>query len=350
VGMEENTWRSKTTSYLYLLSLEYCYDKGMNIFLITLQAVAALLGIGVLGFWIIGRRRMPENALGLLTSIAIDITLPCLALANILIQFSPQKFPDWWHMPLWWLGFTAVALVLSLVTSFLARKGTRGEFAMSLFFQNGLFFPLIIITGLFLKNTSDYLVLLFLLMFLQPSLIFSTYSLFFRGKPQAPALNWKRIINPVLVVTLAGLLLGLGGLSGYIPTFLIMILSLIGAMAIPLFMLILGGNVYNDFMRTGAEGRKIYTAEVIKFTLVKNLLFPLVFLGILILIRPDYFIAFLIILEAAVPPITAIPIFTERSGGNRALTNQYIVASFIFSMVSIPAVIYLFSHFFPFPG
>jgi malate permease and related proteins len=322
----------------------------MNIFLITFQAVAALLGIGVLGFWIIGRRRMPENALGLLTSIAIDITLPCLALANILVEFSPQKFPGWWHMPLWWLAFTVVALALSLVTSFLARRGTRGEFAMSLFFQNGIFFPLLIISGLFLKNAGDYLVLLFLFMFLQPSVIFSTYSLFFRGKSQSPALNWKRIANPVLVVTLAGLALGLAGASRYIPSFIIMILTLVGAMAIPLFMLILGGNVYNDFTQAEGGKRKIYTAEVIKFVLVKNLLFPLVFLGLLIIVHPDYIVAFLIILEAAVPPITAIPIFTQRSGGNRALTNQYIVASFIFSAVSIPAVIYLFSHFFPFPS
>jgi predicted permease len=320
----------------------------MNIFLITFQAVAALLGIGVLGFWIIGRRHMPASALGLLTSIAIDITLPCLALGNILTQFSPQKFPNWWHLPLWWIGFTAVAFVLSLLTSLLVRKEIRGAFTMSLFFQNGLFFPLIIITGLFLNNAAGYIVLLFLLMFLQPSLIFSTYSLFFKNKSQSPSLNWKRVVNPVLVVTLVGIVLGLAGVSRYIPSFVTMILTLIGAMALPLFMLILGGNVYNDFV-SGEGGRKIYTGEVIKFTLAKNLFFPLVFLGLLIWIRPDYPIAFLLILEAAVPPITAVPIFTERAGGNRTIANQFIVSSFIFSIVSIPAVIYLFSQFFPFP-
>lgn len=321
----------------------------MNIFLITFQAVAALLGIGIIGFWIIGRRHMPSSSLGLLTSIAIDITLPCLALGNILTEFSPQQYPDWWLLPLWWLGFTVVTLVLSLGTSFLAKKGTRGEFAMSLFFQNGLFFPLVIITGIFLDNAAIYVVQLFLLMFLQPSLIFSTYALFFRQKSQIPALNWRRIVNPVLVVTIIGIVLGLTGASAYIPRFITLILTFIGAMAIALFMLILGGNVYNDFVNRETGDRKIYTGEVIKFTLVKTLLFPLVVLGLLIWIRPDYTIAFLLILEAAVPPITAIPIFTERAGGNRGLTNQYIVASFVFSIISIPAVIYLFSMFFPFP-
>jgi malate permease and related proteins len=322
----------------------------MNIFLVTFQAVVALLGIGILGFWIIGRRHMPADSLALLTSIAIDITLPCLALGNILIEFSPKQYPDWWHLPLWWLAFTAVALVLSLITSFSAKKGTRGEFVMSLFFQNGLFFPIIIITGLFLNNSVSYLVSLFLLMFLQPSLIFSTYSLFFKQNNQTPALNWRRIVNPVLVVTIIGIIMGLAGVNPYVPRFIILILTLVGAMAIPLFMLILGGNVYNDFVKRESKDRKIYTGEIIKFILIKNLLFPLVFLGLLILIRPSYTIAFLLILEAAVPPITATPIFTERAGGNRALANQFIVASFIFSIISIPVTIYLFSLFFPFPG
>jgi malate permease and related proteins len=323
----------------------------MSVFLVTFQAVVALLGIGVLGFWIIGRRQMPSNALGLLSSIAIDIALPCLILANILTQFSPQSFPDWWHLPLWWLGFTIVTVILSNATSFLVKKELRGEFAMSLFFQNGIFFPLIIIAGLF-GSTSTYLVELFLFIFLQASIVFATYSLFFRKQaPVAESIfNWRRIVNPVLVVTIFGLAIGLGGVRNYVPNFLIMILTMIGAMATPLFMLILGGNVYNDFMTRTAGGQKIYTSEVIKFTLVKNLLFPLVTLGLLVWLHVDYPIAFIIILQAAVPPITAIPILAERSGGNRAVTSQFIVASFVFSIISIPAVVYLFSLFFPFPN
>jgi predicted permease len=321
----------------------------MSVFLITFQAVAALLGIGLVGFWIIGRRHMPASALGLLTSIAIDLALPCLILANIINQFSPQSFPDWWKLPLWWIGFTAAALVLSLLCSLLVKKEIRGEFVISLLFQNGIFFPLIIITGIF-GGSNDYLIQLFLFIFLQASVIYSTYHLFFRNnKSTNPPLSWRRIINPLLVTTVFGIVIGLAGVTAYIPDFVIMILTMIGAMSIPLFMLILGGNIYNDFISVEKMDRRIYIREVIKFTLVKNLLFPAVFLGLLLWIRPDYPIALIIILQAAVPPITAIPIFTERSGGNRSITNQFIVASFIFSIISIPVVVYVFSLFFSFP-
>ena len=136
----------------------------MNIFLVTFQAVAALLGIGVLGYWVIGRRRVPANVLGLLTTLAIDIALPCLVLGSMLTQFSPDEFPDWWRMPVWWVIFTIIAVALSVATSFLIRKDFRGEFAMSLAFQNGAFFPILIITGLF-GAQSNLLVYLFLFIF-----------------------------------------------------------------------------------------------------------------------------------------------------------------------------------------
>lgn len=124
---------------------------------------------------------------------------------------------------------------------------------------------------------------------------------------------------------------------------------MVGAMATPLFMLILGGNIYYDFMYR-VEGQKRFDIrEVVKFVIIKNLVFPLVFMGLLVWLRPDTSTAFIIILQAAVPPITAIPIFTERLGGNRAIASQFIVGSFIFSVISIPAVIYLFSRFFTIP-
>lgn len=320
----------------------------MRITLLTFEAVIVLLGIGVLGFWIIGRRRVPGTTLAFLSSLAIDIALPFLVLTNLIKDFSVDNFPGWWRMPLWWLGFTVVSFALSLATSFLVKREIRNEFTISLFFQNGLFFPLVIINGLFGLG-NPYLVSLFVFMALQPSLVFSTYTLFFRGKIKIETLSWRRIINPVLVTTLIGMIISLAAINHYVPDFVLSILTMVGAMATPLFMLILGGNIYNDFMFKEEGKRKFYTWDLIKFVIIKNLVFPLVILGLLILFKPDSTVAFIILLQAAVPPITAIPIFAERCGGNRAITSQFIVGSFVFSVLSIPAMIYLFSMFFSIP-
>ncbi len=318
----------------------------MNVFLSTLQAVLVLLGIGLLGYWIIGRRRVPADTLAFLQSLAIDIALPLLVVGNLITGFSPQAYPDWWRFPLWWLGFTVIALGLSLSASFLVKKEVRGEFTIGLLYQNGLFLPILIIEGLFGPGNS-YLVPLFLFVIFHPSVIFGTYTLFFGKRIQREKLNWRRIVNPVFVATIIGIVIGLVSGNEYIPDFLITIVTMVGAITVPIIMLILGGNIYNDFTYKTDNSRRWYIPEVIKFVLIKNVVFPLVFLGLLLLLRPDLTVALIVIIQAAVPPITAIPILVERCRGNRQIASQFVFASFIFSILSIPAVIYLFSRFFP---
>ena len=318
----------------------------MHTFNIVFQSVLALLGIGFLGFWIARRGMIPENILGVLSRLAIDIGLPAIVFANILVQFSPSKFPDWWHLPLWWIFFTVIALLLSLLATFISQKSTRGEFALSLFFLNAIFFPLIIITGLF-GTASPYISQLFIFVFLHPPMFFSTYFLFFRTKTDGQKRQFQlaRILNPVLFATIIAVALQLFNIRSLLPDFVLTIFQILGGMSLPLIMIILGGSLYLDFKKKG----EIFWQEIIKFVIVKNIVFPLVFLGILILLKPSNTIAFMIILQSVVPPITAIPIATEREGGNRAITNQFILASFLASIVTIPLIFALYNIFFSLP-
>lgn len=314
----------------------------MNVFIVVLESVLVLLGIGVIGFWVTRRNVVPENVLGFLSTLAIDIALPSTVFANIMSKFSPAEFPDWWQLPLWWLGFTALALVLTLVTRLVSARQTRAEFGLSLFYQNGLFFPLIILSGIFGTGTP-YVAQLFIFMMLHPSMIFSTYQLFFKKAPEQ--LRWQRIVNPVLVATVLAMAIQLAGVRAYLPAFVISIFDILGAMALPLVMIILGGSLYLDFRQKG----RFFVSEVAKFVIIKNIVFPLAIIGVLLIVRPAYNIALLFLLQAAVPPITGAPIFAGRYGGNRSIATQFVFSSFAASVLTIPAAFYLFTHFFPMP-
>ena len=311
----------------------------MDLFITTFESVAVLLGIGFIGFWIIRRKIIPENILGILSPLALEIALPSLIFVNIIQGFSPSEYPDWWQLPLWWFLFTATVAVLTFVFMFLSKKETRREFGISLFFQNGIFFPLAIIAGMY-PGEPSYLVFLFLFTLFFPAFFFNTYHLFF-GKREKK-LDWKKILHPVLIATIIAIIIRLSNLPGYIPEFAISIFQILGAMALPLIMIILGGNIYIDFQKKGI----IHKYEIIKFIAIKNIVFPLAFLGILFYIHPDYIIALIILLQSAVPPVTSVPLVTERANGNRSIVNQFVVASFIFSLISIPLMIMLFSMFF----
>jgi len=312
----------------------------MNLFITTLESVAVLLGIGLIGFWIIKRNIVPGTALSLLSPLALDIALPSLIFVNIIQQFQPTDYPIWWQLPIWWLFFTLIAAGLTAPFMFLSIKQQRREFAISLFYQNGIFFPLAILTGMFGVD-SFYPSFLFLFTMFYAAFFFSTYHLFFK-RQQTTTFNWKRILHPVLFATIFAVGFKVTGSYTMIPDVILSILTLLGGMTIPLIMIILGGNIYNDFQEKGS----LQTVEIAKFVLVKNFLFPLIFLGLLIVLRPPYYVGLLILLQSAVPPVTAVPLMTERSGGNRAITNQFIVASFMTSLISLPLMVSLFSLFF----
>lgn len=312
----------------------------MQLFITTFQAVSMLLTIGILGFLIISRRILPENTMKFLSPLALDIALPCLVFTDIITHFKPDELPGWWKLPLWWMAFTLFAALLTSMSMMIARKAVRREFALSLLFQNVIFFPLAILSGLYGKG-SPYIIDLYFFSLLFPSVFFSTYHLFFEHIDKK--LEWKKIFNPVLGATLAAAAFRISGFDAHIPVFIINALAMVGAMAVPGLMLILGGNIYVDFKGKG----HLYYLEIIKFVLIKNLAFPLITLAVLISIRPSYDIALMIILQSAVPPVTAIPIVVERAGGNRNIANQFMFSSFMVSPVSIPAMLAMFQSVFP---
>ncbi len=313
----------------------------MELFFVTFESVITLLGIGFLGFWIIAKKMLPASIMGVLPPLVIDIAVPCLVFRNIITKFDPATHSNWWMLPLWWIGFTLLTGLLTLIAVRTAKRKFRSEFGASLFYQNGIFVPLAVLSGIF-SIDSPYLADLFLFTIFYPAFFFNTYHLFFKRKEGSQRLDWKKIGNPILISTVLALLLKLTGMSGYIPNFFISICDLIGKMAIPLIFIIIGGTIYIDFEKRG----KIQIAEILKFVLFKNFIIAIVVLTLLVIIRPDYNIALIIMLQSATPPISAVPLVTERAGGNREIVNQFMIASFITAALSIPTVIWLFGIFF----
>jgi malate permease and related proteins len=315
----------------------------MELFVATFKSVAVLMGIGVLGFTILARRTLPIEALRVITPLVIDVALPCMIFYNIMTRFDPREMPNWWQLPLWWLGMIVFFFVLSLACRRFVNGRYRGESAMALFYPNATFFPIGIIPIIYGPDTT-LLVELFIFTLFMPVIVFNGYTFFFRSKRPDRRFNFKdsKILNPILAATILAVIFKLTRIDAAIPDFVITITEIVGATALPLLMLAIGGNVYVDFSRRG----KFDIRSCTRFVIAKNILFPAATLGLLLLIRPPLSVATLIIIQAAVPPLSAVPVLTERAGGNVALVNQFLVASFTFSILTIPLTMWCFSYFF----
>nr|WP_319494245.1 AEC family transporter [uncultured Desulfobacter sp.] len=309
----------------------------MNMFIVVSQSVGIMFFIGFLGFFVAKRKLVPIDVLDLLSPLVLEIALPSLIFFRIIKTFKPANFPGWYLYPIYWMIFTIAAILMSNIFKRLFQKEIQEETNLALVFQNGLFIPIIVITETFGADAS-LLVDLFLFTIFYPAFFFNTYHLFFKKGKQKFSL--KKTINSVMIATALGLLLKFTNGDQLIPEFILTALKMVGGMTIPLLMLIIGGNIYVDLQKTG----KAVWSEIIKFIVVKNILFPMIGLGIILLFRLEYNIAFIIVMQAATPPLTALPIFASRAQGNREIVNQYLVSSLMFTLISLPLVLFVFDY------
>ena len=162
----------------------------MEIIIKTFESVALLLGLGILGFWMLHRKILFHETMGFLSTLALDIALPCLVFVNVIVNFQPSESPGWWELPLWWVGFTLFAMALTGSTMRIAGKGNRREFGITLFYQNGLFFPLAILTAMY-GSESIYIVHLFFFVTFFAVAVFATLVFLVVGILNTPVRPWR---------------------------------------------------------------------------------------------------------------------------------------------------------------
>lgn len=306
------------------------------------EAILLLLGIGAVGYAMLARKIAEPAILPYLSTLALEVSLPLYVFATLLRQFDPAEDPSWWMFPLWWVFFAAVTLGLSFLGGRLFPSESRREATTALYLYNPLFVPLAVIVGLY-GTASVHVAELFLFTMFSVTFYFNFYPVFFRGKsmpgPGRKMLpDWKKVFNPLIRTMLFTLALVFLGWDVWIPSVVVSVAQKVGDLAFTLVMLTLGGYIYLDMRSAG----RIRWGQVIRFVAIKNLVFPLVFLGIVYGLKLSDNVGLILVLSAAAPPLSTIPILTARQNGDVAASNQFLVASFLGSILTIPAMLTLF--------
>lgn len=305
----------------------------------VIEALVIMFLISACGWLLRSRKVITSATIPVLSAVTLDLALPCLIFVVIIKRFNPSGMQNWHFLPLGWVAFTLAALPLSLVAGYAARPSVRREFRLCCFYQNALFFPLAILTEIFGAD-SDTIAKLFLMTFLFPAFFFNTYAMFLQGNLR---LDWRKTLHPVLLTTLAAMLLCLGGFANRVPGLILKTMQQVGAISVPLLMIVLGARIREDYESRGP----IYWREIIAFIGIRNILFPLLFFAALLFLHLPRELGFLLLLQAAMPPITAVPIVVEREKGNAAFASQLLLTSYIVAMLTIPLAIWAFSAAMP---
>ncbi len=310
----------------------------MEIFIKTFESVFVLLGLGFFGFYLISKRFLKQDVLKMLSPIALFFAVPSMIFYDLIKNFEPDKILDWWSYPIYWFFSFIFGIILSYIFSIFVRKDFRKEFLLSMIYPNAIFIPVVLIANLFGEN-DIMLVKLYLFTLPFPVMLFNFYQIFVNKDNLK--LNLKIFLQPIILITIFSVIIKYLRFENYIPNFLLDISRRIGSLSIPIILLIIGGNIFIQFEKK----EKIHLKETIYFVFVKNLIFPFIHLLLLKYINIPYDIKFLIFIQSAVPPVTAIPLLIEREKLNVSISNQFLLFSFIFALLSLPFMYLIFTLF-----
>lgn len=309
----------------------------------TFLAAFQILLMGGCGYFLTKRAIVDGGGLSTLSHLVIDFFLPCLIFNQLIQNFSFSLYPDWWKFPLLSFGVTLGGFFLGQGVLLGCKNMTyKKAFKALITFQNAGYIPLILVKTLFpAEQTRILFVYIFLFTMGFDLVLWSIgVNLFARQRTEFKTKDFFSSIHLPAIAIIVSLILIALGLQKFIPGIVLKPVGMFGDCAIPLSMIVVGGNL------ACLNVRDIKPHEVFLVAITKLILFPILALMILMFHPVDYWIGFLIVLETAVPSSVSLSVISRRYKVEESFINQGLTFTHLACVVTIPVFLMLYGKMF----
>jgi hypothetical protein len=148
------------------------------------------------------------------------------------------------------------------------------------------------------------------------------------------------MFNAPVIATLLALAAVFFGATRWIPPVISKPVEMLGRCAIPLSILVVGGNLALIRVRSMKHAGPLISGLVIKL-----LILPLVFLIFVILVKPKPLVGLLLMLQACMPPAALLSVIAKNQKVEEGLINRAIFYGHLASIVTIPLFLGLYGIF-----
>ena len=311
----------------------------MTVFTATLNQTAFLFLFIVMGYILSRWKFVPDNAQAVLSKLENCIFIPALVLGTFINNFTRAKLGATWELLLGSLALAVIAVFLSLLCVRFCSKDPyeRNIYTYGLCFSNFGFMGNAVVSALFPAVFLEYLIFtlpLWSLIYLWgvPVLLLGDSS----GKPSL-AQRLKNFANPMFVCTILGMLIGLLGIP--IPQFIGSAVSTAGSCMSPVAMLLTGMTIAQFDLREVLRIKSVYLVTVLRL-----LVFPLLFLGAMLLIPMPETFATCAVCSLAMPLGLNTIIIPSALGKDTKVASGMALVSHILSCLTIPVIFVLFEY------
>ena len=298
--------------------------------------MAFLISIG----YVLRRRNViSEESQGTLSDILLKVVLPCSILSSSAYDFDESILKSLAFVAIASAGFYSAGL---LFMRFLSRRlpisdAKQRVFTTMTVFANTGFVGFPVMTALF-GQVGLLMAVIYNMMY---NVFMYTAGMRILSGQKKVDLR-KILLNPINIASFVAILVFISPFR--IPNLLIAPVSAVGEMSVPLSMMIMGTSLvrvsFRDLLKDGYS---------LLASFIRLVVFPLLMLGVMLLVRPEPVTAAVCILMTALPCGTMNVIFAEKYDCAPDFASRAVIQSTVFMSATLFLMSMLTSYLFPIP-
>lgn len=305
----------------------------MSVFSTTLNQMTFLFLLILLGYILTKRELLPQTAAGNLSKLENYLFIPALVLKTFLENFTVEKIKAAGSIFLISFVMILIIMPIAILTARLCsqNKYIQNIYTYGLAFSNFGFMGNAVVSALFPDIFFEYLIFtlpLWIMIYLWgvPVLLLSE-----AGQKQSLKDRLHSFLNPMFISMLAGMAIGLSGLS--LPDWVTSAASSSAGCMSPIAMLLTGITV------ASADLKKIFTnAGIYAVSFIRLILFPLIMIAVLYVWKPGDTLAICAVCSVAMPLGLNTIVIPSAYGKDTTVAAGMAVISHLLSCITIPVV------------
>ena len=295
------------------------------------NAIFQLFLISLIAGVLVKKNIVSKPQIQALSAAIVNIFLPCLIIAKTLIRFHPEKFTNWWILPV--SGFLIVMIGLAFSALLFKLKPEKRPLMTLASMQNAIYIVLPIGQILFADQFDLFALYCFLLVLGFNPVMWSVGKVMISGQKESK-IHWKAFITPPLAAIFISVAAVFTHISSFIPKPVIASIDLLGQATIPLSIFILGATIGSISFKKMPSLPDILIVTMVKFVLVPSTVFAILYFGTFHITMPLF--CSLMMIQAAAPPAANLILIVENYGGDTQSISSMMLVQYLICILAMP--------------